>query len=219
MVDSTENRMEEINLLLRRFRWSFLTLVKNWLEYKGDTREKKRKLGKLADILDVILADDDIDTVMERDVDESFSNVLLPSFIKKIRRELGVLQRDVPVFGKWSVEVEFEDIQIPRAADNIKRHAPLLYQLVHGLAENSRKDYNREEQNGRLVLVASILSLGRARNTANCFSRLLGLYLQGTGLKRRGLQVLHGLGVIENYRTIDEAKKGLALRSEVYPEM
>ena len=55
------------------------------------TRERKRKLGKLADILDVIL-DDDIDTVMERDVDESFSNVLLPFFIKKIRRELGVLQ-------------------------------------------------------------------------------------------------------------------------------
>jgi len=80
--------------------------VKNWLEYKGDTRERKRKLRKLADILDIILADDDIETVMERDVDEGFSNAVLPPFIKKIRQELGVLQRDVPVFGKWSAEVE-----------------------------------------------------------------------------------------------------------------
>ena len=38
---------QEINLLLRRFRWSFLTLVKNWLEYKGDTvyTGKEEKAG------------------------------------------------------------------------------------------------------------------------------------------------------------------------------
>lgn len=214
VVDPTKQKMEEIVRLLRLWRWSFPTLLKNWLQYKSDTRDRKRKLRKLADNLDVILADEDIDTIMEQDVDQKIFNVMLPSCVKKIRRELGVLQQGVPVFGKWSAEVEFESLQIPRAADDVKKYAPVLYQLVHGLAENARQDYNREEQNGRIVLVTSVLSVGRARNTANCFSRLLGLYLQSAGLKRRGLQVLHGLGVIENYRTIDEAKKVLGVRSE-----
>jgi len=46
--------MEEINCLLRLWRWSFPTLVKNWLEYKNGARDRKRKLKKLDDILKVI---------------------------------------------------------------------------------------------------------------------------------------------------------------------
>ena len=83
----------------------------------------------------------------------------------------------------------------------------MLYQLVHGIAENARQDYNREEQNWRMVFIASLLSVGRARNTANYFSRLLGLYLQGTGLKRRGLQVHHGLVVIMGQDHLKNLKK------------
>jgi hypothetical protein len=94
------------------------------------------------------------------------------------------------------------------------RYLVLLYQLVHDLSENARQDYDREEQNGWVVMIASILSLGRARNTANNFSRMLGIYLQGLGLKRRGLQVLHGLGVTDSYRAIGAAKKTLSVRSE-----
>jgi hypothetical protein len=86
------------------------------------------------------------------------------------------------------------------------RYLVLLYQLVHDLSENARQDYDREEQNGWVVMIASILlSLGRARNTANNFSRMLGIYLQGLGLKRRGL---------DSYRAIDAAKKTLSVRSE-----
>ena len=73
--------------------------MKNWIQYKI-SQEKKGRLRKLADILDVILADEDIGAVIEQDVDQNISNVMLPSFIKNIRQELEVLQQDVPVFGK-----------------------------------------------------------------------------------------------------------------------
>jgi hypothetical protein len=206
--------MEEINRLLRLWRWSFPMLMKNWLEYKNGTRDGKRKLKKLEDILKIVLADDDIGTVMMHDVDKSISEAMLQLLVNNIRQELGGLQQDVPAFGKWSAEAEFEELEIPRAVSNVKSHAPLLYQLVHDLSENAWQVYDREEQNGRVVMIASILSVGRARNKANNFSRMLGLYLQGLGLKRRGLQVLHGLGVTDGYRSIDASKKTLSVRSE-----
>ena len=44
---------------------------------------------------------------------------------------------------------------------------------------------------------------------------MLGLYLQGSGIKRRVIAVLHGLGIIESYSALDESKKTISSRSEV----
>jgi hypothetical protein len=44
---------------------------------------------------------------------------------------------------------------------------------------------------------------------------MLDLYLQGSGIKRRAIAVLHGLEVIESYWAPDESKKALSDRSEV----
>ena len=64
-------------------------------------------------------------------------------------------------------------------------------------------------------MIASILLLKFARNSANSFARMLGLYLQGSGIKRRVVAILHGLGVIEGYSALDESKKAISDRSEV----
>ena len=56
--------------------------------------------------------------------------------------------------------------------------------------------------------------LGRARNSANCFARLFGLHLQALGVKRRVLSLLHGLGLIDGYKTLNSHKMGLAERSK-----
>ena len=61
---------------------------------------------KAEDILNIILADDDISTV---DADNSVSKAMLPFLVNNIRQELGNLQ---PVFGQWSAEVEFESLEI-----------------------------------------------------------------------------------------------------------
>ena len=46
-------------------------------------------------------------------------------------------------------------------------------------------------------MLASILLLKASRNTANRFARMLGLYLHASGVKRRVIEVLDGLGVTE----------------------
>jgi hypothetical protein len=64
-------------------------------------------------------------------------------------------------------------------------------------------------------MIASILLLKSSQKTANGFARMLGLYLQGSGLKRRVITVLHGLDIIESYWALDHSKKALSQRSEV----
>ena len=85
---------------------------------------------------------------------------------------------------------------------------------MEGLSAQSRSNESRKPQPGRVVLLTSILSLGRARSSANCFARLFGLHLQGMGVKRRVLSLLHGLGLIDGYKTLNCQKMGLAERSK-----
>lgn len=48
---------------------------------------------------------------------------------------------------------------------------------MEGLSAQLRSDESRNLHLGRVVLLISILSLGRARNSANYFAWLLGLHL------------------------------------------
>jgi hypothetical protein len=66
-------------------------------------------------------------------------------------------------------------------------------------------------------MVASIFLLGFARNSANGFACLLGLYLQALGVKRYVLSFLYGLGLIDSYITLNAKKLGLAKRSKKGP--
>ena len=100
-------------------------------------------------------------------------------------------------------------------SDEVKEHALLLYQLINGLAENARQDvssryYNCKKHGGQVVMIASMLSVEQSCNTVNCFSHMLRLYLQGTGLKRQALQILHGLEIIDSYHALDNTKNALS---------
>lgn len=64
----------------------------------------------------------------------------------------------------------------------------------------------------RRLPLASILSLGRARSSADYFARLLSLHLQGMGVRRQALPLLHGLGLIDGYKTLNCRGMGLAER-------
>ena len=56
-----------------------------------------------------------------------------------------------------------------------------------------------------------------ARNSANGFACLLGLHLQALGVKRHVLSFLHGLGLINSYKTLNTKSLGLASCSREGP--
>ena len=87
----------------------------------------------------------------------------------------------------------------------------LLKTLVNPARERKDQPVRQLESiEGRFVLIFSILCFTRRRNTCNNIPRLLGLYFQSMGVKRRVLQVLAGLGVCESYHTINHLNEGIA---------
>ncbi|XTI94821.1 hypothetical protein V2W45_1253931, partial [Cenococcum geophilum] len=55
----------------------------------------------------------------------------------------------------------------------------------------------------QLYLITSIIYRSYARSTANFFVKMLGIYLLGSGIKRRVIKVLAGLGFYNSYKYIN----------------
>jgi len=131
--------------------------------------------------------------------------------VQEIRVEFGEL-RQRHIFGQWSAE-EAKDISLLK---ELSENAPIFRNFMVELASNTRSaggEYHREEEEGYLAMLASILLLKASRNTANRFARMLGLYLHASGVKRRVIEVLDGLGVTEGYHTLAKSKEALSTRS------
>jgi hypothetical protein len=99
-------------------------------------------------------------------------------------------------------------IFLNKAATKLWSEAPVFTYLITELAQNQRgvdNAYQRQENTGYVVMIASILLLTDARFIPS------GKWHKAPGNCR--LAVLHGLGVIESYWALDESKK--VHRSEV----
>lgn len=209
---SREEKVRVISKHLKDWRWSFGDLCLAWLQ-QGSGRRQGLKKKKSKDLITALLKDE-IFYKMFGEVDE-LHGTLIELVIRLLGTELGDLQKKTTIFGSFDKDMEFKDVNIEKSGDLVQQHAPLLFQLIEGLSQPQQsKGIPRNPLSGRAVLITSIFSLGRARNTANCFARLLGIYLQGLGVKRRVLSLLHGLGIIDGYKTINSQKMGLAERSK-----
>ncbi|OXV11490.1 hypothetical protein Egran_00749 [Elaphomyces granulatus] len=205
---SREEKLQAISKLLRHWRWTFGDLCLAWLQ-RGSGKRQALKKKKSRDLI-LALLKDEVFFKMFEEVEE-LHGTLIDLVIRLLRAELDDLQRKTVLFGSFNKEMNFTDLDIEKSRDSVQQHAPLLFQLVEGLSQQSRLRGNpRNRHTGRIILIASIFSLGRARNTANCFARLLGIHLQDLGVKRSVLSLLHGFGIIDGYKTINRQRAGLA---------
>lgn len=130
-----------------------------------------------------------------------------------VAEELEELRVKSKLFSKFDPETSIEHMDVLlEATTTMEEQAPLLSNLVRNMCWTRGGHYRPQ---GRVALIASVLQLCRHRETANNFSRLLGLYLKDLGLKRRGLCVLHGLGLIDSYFTLNSLHAGLTKRAKV----
>jgi hypothetical protein len=181
-----------------------------WLQLgAGKRRRTKKKKAKA--LITTLLGDEETRNAIGEaaDIHSELVNVV----VNILREELRDLQQKTVIFGPWKSDLEFKDVQLSQGYEMISQYAPLLCQLMEGLSAQSRSDESRNPHPGRVVILTSILSLGRARSSANCFARLLGLHLQGMGVNGQVLSLLHSLGLIDGYKTLNR-KMGLAEHPE-----
>src|SRR5467141_1450231 len=98
----------------------------------------------------------------------------------------------------------------------LRRLAPKLLELMEKLlapAREGRRDQTPRQEGslyGHYILVFSIICFTRRRNTCDNIQKLLGLYFQSMGTKRRVQQTLSGLGVCEGYQTTTKLNDAIA---------
>jgi len=212
---SKEEKVNIVKDLLQKWGWSFHRLVSEYLESENGRRGNRKK-KKVRDLLIPLLEDKEI---QEELVDTpNIHATLVTCTTRCIRKELRQLQLQRGPFNTWTPDTEFKDVDLENAAKFVQQHGPLLFQLIEGISAPNREERSRDPHGGRAVIVASIFLLGFARNSANGFARLLSLHLQALGVKRPVLSFLHGLGLIDSYKTLNARKLGPAKRSEEGPQ-
>lgn len=211
---SLSDKMDIFARLLRHFRMTFGALTTSWLGFRDGARNKRR--ARKAANLAAALADD-LD--FRRALIARSDGAVIDDVVGVVRNELALLQKKCRYFGKFDPKSLDEKLNLRSISSAIEEHAPMLVRLIRGFTRPVRGDINcskwRPGQQGRLVLITSLLQLGRARNSANAFARLLGLYFMGMGVKRRVLSVLHGLGIIDSYTKLNEQRLGLVRLAKV----
>ena len=207
-----KQKLDLINLLLRRSHLTFIDLVRAWLENAGGEPTGKARQAKARQLLDLVW-DEDLLPLFEKT--DTFEERTTGSATKVVRSELVSLQKNVPLFGKYDPDFNLEDLNFTHAIGDIEKFAPNLSILINGSSEGIRTDkHTRKEQPGRIVMIAAVLSLGRARQSANLLARALGVYLHTSGVRRRVISTLHGLGIVDSYHTIHRTIQEIAKRSQ-----
>src|SRR5467141_3422926 len=108
-----------------------------------------------------------------------------------------------------------EEVDLSATLRKIEEYAPNTFYLLKHAAENQRPRGFKDVSHNRITSIASILSVGRARNLGNFLLRSLGLYLYTSGVSRNVLTTLNGLGIVESYDTIRKAAAAIKQQSQV----
>jgi hypothetical protein len=210
-INTRTSKTEKVNLIchiLRPSGLSFGDLIRAWIESAPGKATGKARQAKAKQVIDVIWNDDMLPLFEEM---ETFNELVTDSTIKVISSELEELHRSPLFFKQYDPSVNIEDVNFENAYREIKEHSPNLSRLVEGSSLCKRPDQHiRQDQPGRVVAIVAMLSLARARQSADFLTRILGIYLHSSGVKRRVISTLHGLGLVDSYRTIHRTIKEIA---------
>jgi hypothetical protein len=126
-------------------------------------------------------------------------NLQILNMAELFRKELCSFQSQLG-FGKFDAEDDPRDFNIPELVDRAKKIAPGLWHFLYcviGSEPNAAKDVE-----GAFFTTCMVLAHLNAPRKSNVFHMLLGIHLHSMGVKRRTINLLSGLGVTVNYRTI-----------------
>jgi hypothetical protein len=205
---SRSDKVNDIMQMLRHAHMSFGDLIRAWIECTPGAPTGKARQMKAQQLVDIIWDDDMLPLFEKTDI---FKDRITDSTVRVIQSELTQLQQNSRAFGKHDPSVNIEDINFEKVYDEIEAHGPRLLRVIEGSSFAQRADKHiRKDKPGRAVAITAMLSIGHAHNSANFFTRVLGIYLHGSGVRRRVISTLQGLGLVESYQTILRAVKEIS---------
>ena len=207
-----QNRIVQVRNLLRSWRWSIGDLISAFIV---DEQSTKLRNGYRKSIADVVL-DESILPILTNARSESV-NSGLDGFISLnvLRQELRLLISHISIFGQHDDDINMEDFFDEDVGLQAAEIAPTVYQTWDSLTAPLRAGHDRESFTTRFITFCALLCFTIAPRLANHLPRTLGLYFQASGVRRRVLSVLHGLGLVEVYKTILKAREEVSKKAKV----
>jgi hypothetical protein len=209
---TTQEKLDNIIGCIRKYRWSFGDFIRHLV------LENSRHNYAPA-LIEAIWRDKEVIQKLQEDPSFGDATIVAGSAlvapVEAYKHELTALE-STSTFGRYTRTLEFNDIQIEKVYSELRSLAPKLLDLMENLFAPARKERRdqapRQEESlyGHYMLVFSIICFTRRRNTCDNIPKLLGLYFQSMGTKRRVQQTLSGLGVSEAYQTITKLNDAIA---------
>ena len=129
----------------------------------------------------------------------------------------------LPHFGKFDYRSRIDTFDFNEAFQSIECTAPVWHSLLVSLLSNQRShrpsyagtDEGSPTVTKRMFMVTTMVCHARAKKQSTAFTSMLHTYLHGSGLKRRALEVLSGLGICLSYHTGNRLMAGIAEEAKV----
>jgi hypothetical protein len=137
-------------------------------------------------------------------VPENAESLRHSNLVKLIRKELAQFDKPEVGLGQFITDETVDQLHIPEMALRVRSTAPNLWALLVCIMTQQRpsaRDTSQEYQ-GSIFMICMMLASAFAPRTCNKFLVLLGLHLHSMGVKRRTINLLHGLGVTPHYTTV-----------------
>jgi len=134
--------------------------------------------------------------------------------IDQLCQELEALQKQSIHFGTYKDEASLQAFDMNNAVAELEAHAPSLFKTLGKLMEDRRDPHRRSPATLRTIslrsaIIASICCYSRGRIASNYLQNLFGLYLEGSGVKRRVISTIQGFGLSVCHSTILKAAEKL----------
>jgi len=184
---------------LRRTNWTFQEFILAWVGVDGnqDIRLRHKRYFKQKQ--------------RRRVLQEAMRTVVSYGICKEMRdvemceKELNKLIKKGP-FSRFSYSIDIESLDYTEAIKTMKEVAPTWSALLQTVMRNRRIEHqssypstNMDPVETRMFTVTSIVCFSRAKQTSNILPSCLDLYLLGSGVSRRVIETLAGLGLCHTY--------------------
>jgi hypothetical protein len=149
---------------------------------------------------------------------------------KALKKEFRTLHQQ-PYFGKFDPTVTIETLNFDDTTSVIKSIAPIWHDLLTELLQHqrfgrpshkkaiaqaqSKVTYRSTAINHQLFMITSMICMSQSKQKSNFFSCILDVYLAGSGVKRRVIETLSGLGICHSYHTVNRLLKDIASNAKV----
>jgi hypothetical protein len=197
-------------------RWGIKAFLKQWVEAEMDSFTRTRRIQLLQEALDQVEVRTAL-TTASTDGNDLSTETLVKEFNALIGNDF---------FNKYDHTASIEKLDYALAFEVIESNAPTWTFLLTQLMSHQRHSWssygpskNWQPNKQQVYLITAIICRCRARGTANFLAKTMGVYFHGSGVKRRVIEALAGLGICDSYQVVNQMISNIAeyAKVSIYP--